>query len=438
MAKRATVLIHILNPARDYPGYFLVSKILEKDFGFQVVFCNDHNVYQSLRYYRPQAYVAPYLASPFTEKIAREALKYGKLFLYASERGFVDETQNINFFKAADPELRSKVSRIYLMGKNNLKPFIENDIYQEEQIRVCGKLDYDLFLFPDQKKKQTERKFDVGISLCGSFLNGKDVPSAMHKIFRVVDRTSGKRNKTYINWPFRYMEISSQYMSLLSTLRAVNELHFQNPELSFLARAHPREREETYFDFFKNFDSNKVVVNSQQYLLDYIRSCHCIIHEGSSSSLDAIIAGVPAISIRKLCPPEFQKYMREAGLYNQVDYVECQWMPESIEELSDLVAKAKVGELDLCPEEKKAELMNYLDNWFHTTSREKFACKVLAEDIAQQIGEEAQGDRSAVDQGGFKDYLKLIKSNLRTPDKNYLRLYQQNSTLKGFVENQLV
>ena len=81
---------------RDAKGLHAVGEILNKKYGYNIIYCNDYNVLESINYYKPIASLFSYLSSPYTQELCKLALKYGKCFLLSGERGH----ENIKVDKA--------------------------------------------------------------------------------------------------------------------------------------------------------------------------------------------------------------------------------------------------------------------------------------------------------------------------------------------------
>jgi hypothetical protein len=250
---------------------------------------------------------------------------------------------------------------------------VDSGIWSEEQLVVTGSPHTDHWLLPKSKEKNK-----IGITTTFRFFDNSAPMGKMDPFIWLDQAEKHGGDGTYYlppnhaeSWVFFEASLGRVFLSLVHT---ISKKRAESIEI----RPHPFGRSEKYH-CFKQITDNKVLITKDGSISEWLEDKLIVFSYLSASTLDAVVCGVPAVSLKKLIDPDALRKIPGHFNYN---YDEWMWQLESFEQANEYVEAALNGKLKPCREERKFnEFMNY--HFFY--NREKPAAKLIAEEIKKAL-----------------------------------------------------
>ena len=357
------VQIFVDNKYRDLWPCLILKKYIETKTSHKVLLSNKRNHFRLYRYYKPEVVILPH-AQTYLSHATVNYSKKSKVCLMLTEGGF-SKTEVIDMMlrDSVGGKANSSVSKVFAWGNAQANGLREAGLFRDDQIVVSGNPRFELY-----SKLRSQRK---KCSICGIGTTLRYITS-IHR-YPMVDAIA-LHSKFGLHDPVRWNQggIFADYIWFeVASTEIINhfiaEYKNKNNHLVSL-RPHPYESMKAYSFIEKKY---KIHVDNKEFLPDFLNKLFVYISAFSTSFTDALMAGVPCISYRKLYPKERAGVLLLDSLYNHGPD-QFVWQPESFDELHDLVDYARNGSLDLSPDMKK--LNNYLyDNYNYGSDKSETA-----------------------------------------------------------------
>jgi hypothetical protein len=306
-------------------------------------------------------------------KFARRVFKEAVVCLIPSEHGsgFKEKVLMNVAFRNSQGEKQGEsatecLTEVFLGGTNQHTWLLEEGVLTPEQLFVSGTLNSDhWFLSNDLHKK--EKCFRVGIATTNkSILFGLPVKSVVEVIN--MHRPS--------NWEMSLWRIDFAAFEMAHMLIITNVIQYlQKSGIGVSIRPHPHEYLPNWCRYVKSC-AKGVYLDRSLCLEDWLESVSLVISSFSTVSVDSIAHGIPCISLQNIVP---RRFVDALPYHKKAMLSEYSWNPQSLDELSDLIDKARSGSLELSPKVEAAQ--KFMKDNFNFP-RNDLACNIIAKEIA--------------------------------------------------------
>ncbi len=294
-------------------------------------------------------------------RLARAGIQAGVL---DTEGGVFTDLESYSRKILPHPELLRTLAGFYSWGPLVARHLVAQSCLGDHQVAITGTPRMDLFTTPWRQAAlrldpETERFPRPLVLINGNF-------NMANPWLRSLDETvleylaDGHDRDTILRW----MEIQRRAMTEFIAL--ARRLAARLPEVTFVYRPHPFERPEPYQDQFQGLHNLHLLKSGAIY--PWILSACAVVQRGSSSAIEATLAGVPALA------PSW------VPCHLDLPSVEAVSLPCASEgELVDRLRSAAAGGLAI-PAEVCSRLQGIISNWFCSgdgRSHERVAAAIL-------------------------------------------------------------
>lgn len=292
------------------------------------------------------------------QDLVRRLLNAGiKVGVLDTEGGVLVNADEYANTMATDVATRHEISKIFMWGARLADHAVENNWYLAQQVTVTGHPRFDFYANPWRDA-----------ALAASAFHMPELPGPMVLIngsFALVNagfQTADQEMRMLID-KFGYDETEVQeWMQREQTafegmIHLTNQLAARFPKVTFVCRPHPFERMETYSAMLEQRDNLRLI--RQGTVDSWILRAKGIIHRGSSTAIEAGIAGVPALSPAWL--PSID-WLTTAANDGTVDSVSL--MCETPDVLFEHLNAALDDSLSL-PDAVRINLDKVVEDWFY-------------------------------------------------------------------------
>lgn len=376
MEKRVLLLAD--NANRDLLAVRLVEAALQRR-GIRTALCTLHDAVLALRRFRPHAFVSVKGNLPIT----RQASRCCRVYILPGEGGQLTKETMLPTYVGPDYikiDSADWIAKCYLWADAYRGWLLETGLFTEQQLAVTGNSKLDVYRSGIQRPQRTDRDFVVGVAF-----SAKSVSSYFgHTPFA----------ENYFDYPpyvtfgvthtiGRHVEdiIWKDHAILRLMMRFIRRFLDQE-EGRILFRPAPLE-DHRQFTFLQKRYPDKIRLAMNQPLADYLSSIDVLLTCYSTTGLEALIAGVPVISIMNT--------MDQAHLFRHISgraagfetFVPFYHTPDTEERLFELIARAREGRLPVSPKSKAEvdELLKLLYNWPYPTA----ASERVADDLVLDL-----------------------------------------------------
>jgi surface carbohydrate biosynthesis protein len=274
------------------------------------------------------------------------------------------------------------VSLILVGGENQKKWTINSMPKLSDKVKVVGTLNSDHWLKP---KKTNKIKNNMRVGICTTFkslfLSTKF--KSPHKLLYDHLSSDYKSNQ----WRLNVLDVEQHYLSVV--FEAIDKLTKAGYDVDI--RPHPHENFDGWKYWLKFLKNKKnISLNRDTDITRWIDGNHICITTFSTTSIDCIARGVPAISLEKLVADQVARMPK----FKQLLTGEYTWNPSSLEEMMSLVEKAKNGNLNVSPNIRSAE--NFMrDNFFWP--RDISSATLCVDEIFNLLNKKTTKEQRSVD-----------------------------------------
>lgn len=372
----AKVLIVIDSVRRELFGCSLLAKYL-KDLGLQPILCSRLAFENYYAHYCPDAVIWPNAFPDFSE-----IGKTCHIFVLPAESGNGQPDQVIATHAGQDQHKAhpKSVDKFFCWGHGMRDILLETNTWHSDQLVVTGNPSTDQWLLPISSNSSTEPIAGMTTTfraLCNS------VPPKKMNYFEWLDNAelSGSDGTYYRppehaeSWLFFEASLARVLGGLVRT--------FSGHSKRFEIRPHPGVQMCRY-QYFSDLSQGYVSVNKEGTITEWLKNISLLFTCTSASALDAVVRGVPVVSLKGLMDPDALRKIPNDFHYNYEPWL---WQLEDLNQAVDYFEKAVNGDLPLCQEE--AKLSDFLSQNFHFP-RECPSARQIAVEIKRVMDEDGQ------------------------------------------------
>jgi len=218
------------------------------------------------------------------------------------------------------------LKKIFFWGDMQ-KQYFKSESYSEK-LKVSGFPRFDLYQpeladIDNEKVSCLERKYGKYILICGRFAAVNTVPDDPGYLSqRLYDiRVEGgsldhKSREQILTSMFESWEKAAKEFA--SFLPAIAKLAMANPDVNFVVRPHPAERQSVYKDALAHFSN--VFLDKEGDVRPFVRAAKLVVHSECTTGIEAEIARVPNINFRPCMNDSLYEPYTVSGV-NQVGMV---------------------------------------------------------------------------------------------------------------------
>lgn len=381
------VLIAIDVSRRELFGCTLLAQRLHT-LGVSAICCSIHAFRSYAARYRPHAVVWPNAITDLSG-VAKRA----QVFIMPSESGNGQHEQIImHAGTPAHPAYPAAVTRFYCWGATMRDLLAGSGRWKPEQLLVTGSPATDHWLLPETP--QPPEVTTVGITTTFRALSNSITP-ARTNYFWWLDKAERRGNDGTYYVPPEHAESWLFFEASLARVMVGAVRHLQEHSSARVAiRPHPFERKSRY-DFFHTLAPGRVTVSKRGTISEWLRSISILFTHASGSALDAVIRGVPVVSLRGLLDPDA---VRKIPPHFRYTYDAFLWQVNTLEDAMGLVERA--GRRVLPPCQDPEGFRQFLAQYF-AFPRSQPAAWQIAEDIVRTLHAEPS-PRSSQATDGFR------------------------------------
>ena len=362
------VLLVIDLSKRELFGSLLLKHFLES-LGNRALICNSSDVSDFYDYYRPDAIVYPNALSDFSD-LANDSL----VFVLPSESGNGQRDQILSTHGGTPAAcvFPKGVTRFFCWGLGMKDILMESGTWSNEQLIVTGSPATDHWTMPLNKAEMNSRA--IGITPSLRALSNNTPPKKMN-YYQWIDQTEQYgANGNYFRRPEHaesWLFFEASFARAMCSL--IRELSVAGDEKTRI-RPHPNALIGRY-KYFKEISGGKVTVSKAGTISNWLERTLVLFTFASASSLDAIVRGVPVVSMRGLIDPDA---LRKIPVDFHYPYEEMLWQLDTVAQAQDYIGRAKGRKLDVCS--NTDGLKRFLAEYF-SYPRSKLAAEQIAEEI---------------------------------------------------------
>ena len=277
------------NPKRDLKGLLLVAKeLLEKEDIIVMMLPMYHQRVDS-RILQLDAVVINY-ARKNNKSLINEYVSLGvKVFVLDTEGGILsndstDSPENwAKMFK--EDGFADLITGYFFWGEKLYEAFKSFSSMKHDKLRLSGCPRYDQAKLTEIREPRYFNHILVNTNF-----------SAINPLYS-SSREQEKSVFVSVGWPEEYVDALLQNLIKVHE-RFIDDIDFVSKSLSsefFVIRHHPFESSEIYKQRFSDLDN--VTIDGAGDIFDAIQGAKCVIHLNCGSSADALVIGVPSISL---------------------------------------------------------------------------------------------------------------------------------------------
>ena len=246
-----------------------------------------------------------------------------------------------------------RAQKLFLWGEWQAQWLRELEVVREEQLVVTGCPKLDPYVLPAERIESSRY---VGCTFRYDRLTSQP-DRAMEQIFEYLDGFPSMGYPEGTQHEDRLWHVGAVARHMFKLMKAVSE----RLDTRLVARPGPWERVGQYR--FLPQRINKVSVDSRSLQHDYVRHASVLLDECSTLGLEALIAGVPVITVQRMIPRLEQHIGGQGGAYYHAPFLPFYWQPKSVDEAVEMAEQAIEGRLPAVPDREglDAYLQGMLD-----------------------------------------------------------------------------
>lgn len=377
MKKR--VLIVADNARRD----FVATRLLQRGFqkkGADARLCPLTDMTFGLRKFKPHAV----MSNRANMEFARPASKCCRIYIFPAEGGHLTKETMLSVFMGRSYWKLDSVAwvrKCYVWSEYVRNSLMETGMFRSDQLMVAGSTRLDVYRHHSRQRPKPQRPEDfvLGVAFSAkstSTYYGPPHYAESYMNFHPDDNfpvTPPGRNYEDICWrDHAILRLSMRYLKRF----------FKDFPGKVLLRPSPFEDEREFFFLEKRYPGRvKIVVNVP--MLDFLEQIDALMTCWSTTGLEALILGVPVISIAGTMDQEhlFRHINKVASGFEK--FVPAYHLPQTEEALFELIRKAQDGVLPVASKSKEdlRQLLKDLYNW----PCEQAAHQVIVEDVLNDL-----------------------------------------------------
>lgn len=374
----STVLIAIDHTIRELFGAELLAHYLAA-LGHRSVICSTITFGEYYSRYRPDAVVFPN-AHWDLSWVAERSL----VFVIPSESG-VGQPASIALLAGTPkvPAYPKPISRYFCWGPAMREILLETGVWSSEQLVATGSPATDHWLLPPKTGAADRR---VGLTTTLRTISSSTSPAKWNVFDRLDDiERLGGEGQYYLPpehaeaWLFVEASFARVMIGVVRALAVERAFPVE-------IRPHPFEVV-TRYEFFRGLPGGRVSVRKAGTISEWLERIYLLFTFMSASSLDAVVRGVPVVSLMGLMDPDARRKMPHTLQYG---FEKLLWPLQNMAQAVEYTEEASRGRLAPCRDEP-AMARFMVDHFAYPRPRP--AAAAVAQHIAEVL--EEQGPRLA-------------------------------------------
>ncbi|MBW1981283.1 MAG: hypothetical protein JRJ12_08665 [Deltaproteobacteria bacterium] len=356
-SKRPFLLIPVENQVRELDAKLLLACIAANR-GLSSIIGSKRELEARIATYPKSIYLAKSLLHGHS-KFLRIARQLGHEITAWDEDALVHLPAEIYFSRRLSPDSIACVSQLFAWGKDNAELWRQYPAMPAHMpIHVTGNPRNDLLrpeIQPFYDKAVSEIRDQFGdFILINTNFNHVNAFSPIRKLFLPPDKPgeAPRFGRAARGMPREYAEglqlhkqaVFEQFQKMIPALdRAF-------PDTTIIVRPHPVESQEIYHRIAR--ECKRVQVTNQGNVVPWLLACRALIHNGCTTSVEAYVIGVPAISYRAVTNEVY-----DYGFYRLPNTLSHQCF--NFDELQQTLQKILAGELGIVEGQEARAMMEH-------------------------------------------------------------------------------
>ena len=337
-----TVLVSIDQSKRELIGAYILEHFLSS-IGMRTILCSAGELEHYCARYNPDAVVLPN-AFYDSSNIAVNS----SVFVLPSEsaNGMPDQVLNTHG-GTADTIYSEPVTRFFCWGTGMRNVLLETEVWRPEQLVVTGNPSTDHWLLPF--RNNTVEESVIGLSTTFRSLSG-NTPARKTNLLQLIDSIELQSPVGSYYGPLEHAESwiffeASLARVMAGILRALSVQRLERVEI----RPHPLESDWRY-EHFHNISDGRINVVRTVHMTEWIANVSVLFTYLSASALDAVVRGVPVVSLKGLIDTDALRKLPDAFSY---PYEDMLWQIDDFDQAIEYVELARAGKLPRCRDDKR-------------------------------------------------------------------------------------
>lgn len=336
------VLIIIDGIRRELFGASLLARYLE-GVGLKPILCGSHTFRDYYARYLPEAVVVPHILLDLGDVAERSFV-----FVMPSESGngqpdqvrtnHAGSQQNIVYPKCVD--------RFFCWGPMMKEVLLDTGVWREDQLAVTGSPATDHWLLPRPSSKSSQKL--IGITTTFRAISNAASPAKLNYFKWLDDAEASGGDGTFYEPP----EHAESWMFFEASLARVMGMMIRTLVREraepLVIRPHPLESEIRY-QYFSRLTNGQVSIDKGGTISEWLENKAILFTHMSASALDAVVRGVPVVSMKGLLDPDA---VRKKPKHFQYAYEELLWQMNDFHQAAEYVELASKGKLRPCRDER--------------------------------------------------------------------------------------
>jgi len=377
--EKKNVMLAVDNPYRELRGIYSVKMRLA-ELGISSFIAPIDHIFFYYNLFTPEIVVLPNVCGNSLKIFVEQAQRKSKICFLPSEHCFGKPDRVIALFtgKGVDMNMPSAIEGVdmaFMPGHKHYEVIRDANVLPENKMLTTGTLNSDQRFFQYAPKRT--KGLEIGIATCHKTVM-YGVPEASLSIINCMDIYRRESGEGWQEWTWRIDAMALDSVDVLIITEIVEKLSDKGLKINI--RPHPHENIKIWEPYINNCKKN-VRLNRDVRLDEWLDKIFVSICTFSTTGLDSIARGVPAISVQKMIPHRYLDNMPFARKpFGALPEMQFLWFPENIDELCDMVDKASRNELPLSP--KIEETRRFMAERFNFP-RKNLACIMIGDKIAE-------------------------------------------------------
>ncbi len=343
MLSKKRVLVLIDQVTRDAFGQLLVAHYLRSK-GAKVYLANQGTFISACDRYRPDVVFASWLYTGVLMEHLERIRFRTQIVLIDQEAAKIGEKpfkRSFRNFDGAKAKWGRLAKRICVWGALQARWLLELGVAKEEQLVVTGSAKLDPYLFPRESPPGSDGH--IGFTFRYDSLTSSPM-AIMEGLFDFSMESQPRPGYPLgTQHEDRIWHVVASARHMFKLIAAASKKF----DKKIVVRPGPWERSSAYQ--FLSCRIPQVAIEPWEVQHEYIRNAHVVVDESSSLGVEALVAGVPVISIQRLIPRIEDHIAGEGGGLYHAPYMRYYWKPTTIEEAVEWIEKALCGGLAATP-----------------------------------------------------------------------------------------
>jgi surface carbohydrate biosynthesis protein len=366
------ILLLVDNRTRDAHSILLVHYWL-KQMGHKVLLANKRNWKSKWRKFKPSVVAMSY--SDGLQNVLEQIEKTSSIVVIPQEGAIPDKNFVVNERYtgkiSGDGAYTNNLKKIFLWGAKTAKWLKEEEVFTAEQICISGTPRLDPYLVIKPKRIHSEIKKSIGFAISHPRINTYNKNTLIDLVYEY------KSNKEEVYYG-KGRNIEDFVWLDVSCLRAefdLIDLCAKDPNIMINIRPQMHERPEGYRIINQYLPNIKIGYN--ELLWEWLIKQTCIVTANSTSGIEALMLGLPVISVTGLLSKERIDEHIDVSILSNPAFLDYYWKPSSLDEAWKMIQLALHGKLESSPNPEG--LAKYLKDFYDWPRQESSSHKIARE-----------------------------------------------------------